>query len=234
MGKATAIPHAVDAADAEILKTVMPFSVAGPWRLLAVIDAARHVVRHGIEGAFVECGVLRGGATMAAALAFLDEGTTDRDIHLFDTFEGMPAPTDADFKRRTGISAKEILEGRRRVGVHGSDWAMAPESEVRGNLARVPYPPDRIHFTKGLVEETIPEAAPDRIAVLRLDTDFYESTRHELQELVHRVSPHGVVLIDDYGSWDGARRAVDEFLAGSDRPFFLQRTDADGRAFVVP
>ena len=81
------------------------------------------------------------------------------------------------------------------------------------------YPPERIHFVRGPVEETLPAGAPDEIALLRLDTDWYESTRHELEHLYPRLAAGGVLLVDDYGHWEGARKAVDEYFADhGDRP----------------
>ena len=96
------------------------------------------------------------------------------------------------------------------------------------------HPGERIHLVEGDVLTTIPAHAPERIALLRLDTDWYESTKHELEQLVPRVSPNGILIVDDYGHWPGARRAVDEYLAGFDRPIFLSRTDYTGRIGVIP
>jgi hypothetical protein len=87
---------------------------------------------------------------------------------------------------------------------------------------------------RGKVEDTVPGSAPAQIAVLRLDTDWYESTRHELEHLIGRLAPNGVLIIDDYGHWEGARKAVDEWLASFDRPVLLSRIDYTGRMAVVP
>jgi O-methyltransferase len=88
------------------------------------------------------------------------------------------------------------------------------------------YPSDRVHYVKGLVEATVPQQAPDEIAILRLDTDWYESTKHELEHLWPRVRPGGVLIVDDYGHFEGARRAVDEFFGPG---VFLHRIDYTGR-----
>jgi hypothetical protein len=94
------------------------------------------------------------------------------------------------------------------------------------------YDPGKIHLIKGKVEDTVPGAAPTKIALLRLDTDWYESTRHELEHLFPRLSPGGVIIIDDYGHWQGARRATDEFLAQHNIPLLLNRIDYTARIGV--
>jgi hypothetical protein len=113
-------------------------------------------------------------------------------------------------------------------------WCIAPEAEVASNLRATGYPMDHVHLVRGRVEDTIPRDAPDAISILRLDTDWYESTRHELLHLYQRVVKGGVVIIDDYGCWEGARRAVDEFLDLLNPRPFLQRIDFTGRCVVKP
>jgi hypothetical protein len=153
----------------------------------------------------------------------------DRELYLFDTFEGMTEPTEKDVKVR-GRSAAELME------ISGRDthlWAVASIEDVRDGLAGLAYPAERFHLVKGPVEETIPGAAPERIALLRLDTDWYESTRHELEHLYSRLVPGGVLIIDDYGTWQGSKEATDEFIAGLDNPPLMQRVGR-GRIGVKP
>ena len=95
------------------------------------------------------------------------------------------------------------------------------------------YPEEKIHFVQGRVEETIPASAPDSISLLRLDTDWYESTKHELVHLFPRLSPSGVIIIDDYGHWKGCRKAVDEYFDTGDHPqLLLNRVDYSCRIAV--
>src|SRR5262249_57104343 len=108
-----------------------------------------------VEGAFVECGVWRGGSSMAAALAFLRAGAGNRDLHLFDTFEGMPPPTTEDREASSGRPALHEFEGR--------VFCYASLDEVRSNMASTGYDMGRIHFHKGMVEDTIPHLAPPKI-----------------------------------------------------------------------
>jgi len=169
---------------------------------------------------------------MAAALRLLDHGVTTRDLYLFDTFAGMTPPTDADAKASGGTSVSiERQWSELQRGDH-NDWCYASLDEVRSNLLSTGYNPARLHFVKGPVEVTLPDAAPDEIALLRLDTDFYESTRHELEHLFPRLHSRGLLIIDDYGGWAGARRAVDGYFAES--PVYLARIDGTGRVAVKP
>jgi hypothetical protein len=113
-------------------------------------------------------------------------------------------------------------------------WAIATIDEVREAVLSVGYPRERIHFVEGPVEETLPSQAPNEIALLRLDTDWYSSTKHELVHLYPCLAKGGVLILDDYGYWQGARRAVDEYLAEEDVPLLLNRIDNTARIAVRP
>ena len=106
------------------------------------------------------------------------------------------------------------------------------EESVRATLLETGYPPERLHFVRGAVEETVPAAAPEQLALLRLDTDWYESTRHELVHLYPRLSDGGILIVDDYGHWEGCRRAVDEYFASDADPILLNRIDYTGRIAI--
>jgi hypothetical protein len=147
-------------------------------------------------------------------------------LYLFDTFEGMSHPTEHDVRAETGERAAELLAHSNKGD---QIWACSSLREVQENLARTEFPANRVHFVRGRVEDTIPHQAPEQISILRLDTDWYESTRHELIHLFPRLSAHGVLIIDDYGSWAGARKAVDEYFATSEFRPLLARIDDTGR-----
>jgi predicted O-methyltransferase YrrM len=201
-----------------------------PERIHALVEAVAYIERRAVEGAMVECGVWMGGSAMAMALAMLHHGQTDRDIYLYDTFAGMSAPTSADVSVYGEPAGVKFAASRSTDGA--SDWCRAPLDEVRTNVLSTDYPADRVHFIEGKVEETIPGRAPERIALLRLDTDWYESTRHELEHLYPRLSRHGVLIIDDYGHWQGARKAVDEYFERLGQPVLLHRIDKTCRVVV--
>lgn len=208
----------------DILGRVLRYTMTSPARVAAVCAAVKYVEVNQIPGAFVECGVWKGGSSMAAALTF----RSPRQLFLFDTFEGMSAPTDNDRHAGTGELAAGMLRGSDKSDLI---WCRAPLEEVKRNMASTGYPQDRVSYIKGKVEDTIPAAAPAQISVLRLDTDWYASTRHELEHLYPRLVPGGVLIIDDYGYWAGARKAVDEYFNGS---LFLSRIDDTGRIAIKP
>jgi len=216
-------------ADRAIVKRVSPYTLTGVERRASLLQAVDHVVRHRIAGDVVECGVWRGGSMMAVALALSQRGD-ERDLWLYDTFEGMSKPTDAD-RSVDGISAQaQLNDTAKGEGV----WCEAGLDDVRGNLLSTGYPLDRIHFVQGKVEDTIPSQLPHCIALLRLDTDWYESTKHELHHLYPRLMSGGVLVIDDYGHWQGARKAVDEYFAASSSQIYLHRVDYTARLLVKP
>ena len=222
------LPADFDAATAAICTAVAPFTMTSPERIAALVEAVRYVVRHRIPGDIVECGVWRGGSMMAAARTLLDLDA-ERRLQLFDTFDGMSPPTAVD-RDRSGASAAALLAASDPST--SSVWARSPLDEVRRNLLATGYPADRVRFVVGRVEDTLPDQAPESIAILRLDTDWYASTRHELVHLFPRLAVGGVLLIDDYGHWQGARQAVDEYLAETGARLFLQRIDVTGRLAI--
>jgi O-methyltransferase len=200
-------------------------------RLYAIYKAIEYILRHNIPGDFAECGVWRGGSVMMMALALRQFGGPDRIIHCFDTFSGMTQPDANDTQSHSGISAEEVLAGAKR-DEDDPFWAIAPLDVVKRNMISTGYPPDLVRFHKGRVEETLPTAAPERLALLRLDTDWYASTKHELNCLYPRLSTGGVLIIDDYGYWRGARQATDEYLAETRAKIMLNRIDFTGRIGV--
>jgi len=214
---------------ARIVRAARPYTMTSEARLEALCDAVRYIVRGRIPGDIVECGVWRGGSMMAAALALLDEGDGERVLHLFDTFSGMtqPGAEDVSFD---GVSAESQLRAADPADEGpASVWCRAPLEGVRAAIASTGYDMQRVRFIAGDVKDTLPREAPARIALLRLDTDWYASTRHELEHLYPRVVPGGVLIIDDYGHWKGARKAVDEYFAEHQIAIRLHSIDYTGR-----
>jgi len=213
---------------AEVWRRVAPYTLTTPGKIEALAQAVEYAVSRPVPGAFVECGVWRGGSMMTVALTLLRLGVTDRELYLFDTFEGMPEPGEEDVKQG-GRHASEVL---RNSGRDSSVWAIAGFDEVRDSVQGTGYPEDKIHFVQGGVEETVPEHAPAEIALLRLDTDWYASTKHELVHLYPRLAPGGVLIIDDYAYWRGARQAVDEYVREKELTLLLIRIDHGARVAV--
>jgi len=212
---------------------VQDFTMTSLERRFHLIQSVRHIVRHRIPGDIVECGVWRGGSMMLVARTLMELGDVSRNLYLYDTFEGMSAPTEADcdFAAR---SAASRLDADQAIQADSCVWAISGLDEVRRNMAATGYPVEKICYIKGKVEETIPSKVPEHIALLRLDTDWYESTAHELTHLYPRLVGGGVMIIDDYGFWQGTRKAVDEFLNASSDALLLHRIDNSGRALVKP
>lgn len=200
-------------------------------RMYALYSATRHVVRSSVPGDFVECGVWRGGSMMLVALTLAALGSQDRALWLYDTFTGMTPPSGQDVQMMSGRPASEILAGQPR-SADDPFWGIAGRPTVQENLFSTGYTPGQIRLIEGDVRDTLPSNAPATIALLRLDTDWYASTRHELEQLYPRVARGGVVIIDDYGYWSGARRATDEYLARLPHMPLLHRIDYTGRMFV--
>lgn len=223
----TSSPDA-DAIAQRVFEAVRPYTMTSIERIESLLNAVRYVVEHDIPGDIVECGVWRGGSMMAVA-HMLRSLNAQRTIRLFDTFEGMPPPSQID-RDLHGRQASDLLANADK---RTSDvWAYSSLQEVQANLRATGYDPARLEFVVGRVEDTIPAHTPDQIALLRLDTDWYESTLHELHHLYPRLSSGGVLIIDDYGHWQGAKRAVDEYLATSRAKLLLHRIDYTGRIAV--
>lgn len=209
--------------DEWILKTVGPFTMLSEKRLLANLNAIRQV--DSIPGDVVEIGVWKGGSMLAMLLAYDHTNKTDRVFHLYDTFAGLTPPSAVD-TAYTGDTASYLLK-------HNPDARCeATLAETQANVfSTTQYPRKKIQFHRGDIRTET--TAPERIAVLRLDTDFYDSTKHELELFYDRVAPGGVVLIDDYGHWMGCRKAVDEWLVKHPE-ITLQSIDETGVFFVKP
>lgn len=220
----------ISESDNRILQDVKAYTMTSPERVFAVLEAVRYVLKADLPGSVVECGVWRGGIMMAVARLLCLQERFDKDLYLFDTFEGMTLPAEVDVDFRGRKASLEFLAKRRNGD--SSNWCYASLSEVRANLETVGYVRNKIHYIVGKVEETVPEQAPEEISILRLDTDWYESTMHELVHLYPRLVKGGVLIVDDYGHWQGARKAVDEYFAINKIPILLNRIDYTGRIAV--
>ena len=220
----------MDAEFDPLWRSCQRYTMTPASRGYALYKAVDYIVSSGVQGAFVECGVWRGGSSMLAARSFMQKGSCP-NLYLFDTYEGMSEPSSADVDY-TGSSARPVWESSR--GTEVNEWCFASLEDVRANLFETNYPAAQLHFIKGKVEDTLSTVDTGPISILRLDTDWYESTVAELDVLYPRLVPGGVLILDDYGYWQGARRAVDEYLSTLDRAPLLFRVDESCRTAVKP
>ena len=225
------LPIEASAQDAELIRSLRPFTMTSPERLWSLINAVRHVVDNRVPGDFVECGVWRGGSVMAMAKELRALGINDRRIWLYDTFAGMTQPTSSDIEAGSGVTAREMLA---TTPVQDGDnvWCVAGRADVEANVRSTGYPFEQFTFVEGDVAQTLRQNAPEKISLLRLDTDWYESTKVELEVLYPRLSVGGVCILDDYGHWQGARKAVDEYFDRLGLRPYMHPIDYSGRVMI--
>jgi hypothetical protein len=223
------MPPDYDPASIDLYWKVKPFTLTSHERVFALRQAVTYVAKADIPGAIVECGVWRGGSMLVVAHTLVELGQTDRDLYLFDTFETMPPPGPLDIDV-WGTPAADFYQ----AALDSPVYSYLPQDQILALMAATGYPEERLHFVKGMVEETIPGEAPTEIALCRLDTDWYESTLHEMEHLYPRMAPGGVLIVDDYGHLMGSKRAVDEYIERRGLAVLLNRIDFTGRLIVVP
>jgi hypothetical protein len=202
------------------------YAIASPFSLLHVTgfynvyQSITYINNNNLQGDFVECGCFLGGVGIFMALLLKHLNMADRTIWLLDTFEGFPDGQEDDYVvGRTSVKSVRFPNFRQHV-VDNFTHCGAQSGHLR--------------FVEGLVEETLPDLDIHTVALLRLDTDFYMSTKAELECLYRRLVPGGVLIVDDYGIFQGARRATDEFLARLPVRPLLNRIDNGVWAGVKP
>ncbi len=214
---------------ADIIRSVIPYTMTSPERIWALIKAVQYILHNNIPGSIVECGVWKGGSMMAVAKT-LNLNQSERDLFLYDTYQGMPIPGEFDVSKNN-TNAMDIFQ-KNKINDNSSNWINLSLEECKQNMYSTQYNKSKIHFVKGKVEDTLPLEAPEDISLLRLDTDFYKSTKHELTHLFPRLARGGILLIDDYGHWKGSKKAVDEYIAENKICIHLQRIDYTARIAV--
>jgi hypothetical protein len=196
----------------DIYRQCQDYTLTSFKSMYALYQAACYVAQVGIEGDFAECGVWKGGSSMIVALAFLRLNGANRKLYLYDTYDGMPGLGGND-ENVGDHPFKFVMNFASQLRGGHAGILYAPLDDVRRNMQSTGYPSDLIEIVKGLVESTIPRRAPEQISLLHLDSDLYESTYHELTHLYPRLAKGGVLMIDDYGSWKGSRKATDQYFA---------------------
>jgi O-methyltransferase len=224
------LPADFDPAFKPIYDACKTFTMTSSYRMNALHEAVKYILHANIPGDFVECGVWRGGSSMVAAMTFLAAGSNSRDLYLYDTFAGMSEPSEKDVTT-DGRAARSRWEKSQKNG-DTNLWCFASLDDVQTNLNSTGYPAERLHFVQGKVEETIPATIPQQIAILRLDTDWFDSTYHNLVHLYPRLGVGGVLILDDYGAWKGAREATDQYFREIGKTLFLSRIDDVSRLAI--
>jgi O-methyltransferase len=188
------------------MKKYRPYTMTTWDRMVFLKQATERIAKQGLEGAFIECGVWRGGNLLIMRDVLASRHIPAQRIYGFDTFAGMTKPDDRDRKICNNEPALPTWGSQQR-GEH-NEWCFAPIEDVQKVV------PD-VTLIKGDVLETIPASLPEKIALLRVDVDWYEPTKHILTHALPRMVKGGCIIFDDYGSWAGARKAIDECLPGA-------------------
>jgi len=201
-------------------------------RLATLWLQVRYLDRYNIPGSLVECGVWRGGCAGLMALAHLcSHRRPFREIHLFDSFQGLPQPD----RKIDGTAATRIARGNANgLRVPINRCVAELEQSRKLLIDNIGYPGDLVRFHVGWFQDTIPNVSTGMgpVALMRLDGDWYESTIIPLRYLYEKVSAAGVIVVDDYGHFEGCRKAVDEFIQSLERPILLNHIDYTGRFWL--
>ncbi|MEM7546025.1 MAG: TylF/MycF/NovP-related O-methyltransferase [Pseudomonadota bacterium] len=218
---------------AEVWDAARLLTMTSPERGFALWRAVEHVARLTIPGAFVECGCWRGGSAIVMARAAQHFDIGDRPIFLFDTFDGMTEASDRD-RDILGRNASDLLRATKDDREQADIWAHATLETVRDGLARNQVDLETLSFIIGDVRITLKSPQTGPISILRLDTDFYDSTLMELEMLYPLLVPGGILIIDDYGHWEGAKAAFEDYFSGDRARYrpFLNAVDYTGRVGV--
>jgi len=202
------------------------YTMTSMERCYSLYSSIQYITKANIPGDVIECGVWRGGSAMLSALTLIKNNQNHRKIYLYDTYEGMSEPTNKDIDIQ-GVPYRQLWEQEKGL-------LSVPIDEVKKNMLSTGYPEENIIFVEGMVEKTIPNTVPSLVSLLRLDTDLYESTYHELIHLYPKIASQGILIIDDYGHFQGAREATEKYFSESNYNIFLQRIDYTCRVGVKP
>jgi len=225
-------PIDIDKNFIEEYKMIEAYTATSIERVYALKSAITYIIKNKIKGDFVECGVWKGGSCMLMAQTLVNEEEKERKIWMYDTFDGMTEPTDDDCEIETNVSGSDLLKNTPKNTDKFNMWAYAPLKMVKKNMKKTMFPEERIHFIEGKVENTLSKVKPQSIALLRLDTDWYESTKCELEQLYPLLSIGGVLIVDDYGHFSGAKKAVDEYFSKTNVKPLMNRIDYSGRLII--
>lgn len=210
----------------EIFKIVSPYTLTKLDTIQSLIDSVKYIIKNNVEGDFIECGVWKGGSIMTMIKTLQELNVSDREIFLYDTFSGMSKPTSEDIAS-DGRIAPDLYAGI--TGEMRRENDAVPLDKVQRNISSLNYDENKIHYVKGKVEDTLSNNNHKKIALLRLDTDWYESTKCELELLFPKLVKGGILIIDDYGDWNGSKKATKEYLKKNNIKMMLHRLPGNER-----
>ena len=214
-----------------LFRKIYPYTMVDSKRLSNIYDLAELIEKNKLKGAFLECGVWKGGC--AAIMGFVAKrAKSNRKIWLFDSFKGLPEPTAKD-----GKIARDYAQNRAEGKLETINKCVGPLDDVKKiffNILKIN--PDNVVIKKGWFQDVLPEARSEigPISILRLDGDWYESTKCCLVNLYDNVIRGGYIVIDDYGHWSGCKKSVDDFLAERKIKTSLIKIDYAGVYFKKP
>ncbi len=215
----------------DIYKACKPYTMTSLARMYTLYKSVEYIAKNNIQGDLIECGVWRGGSSMLIAKSLLHFGLSDRKIYLFDTFEGMSAPTSNDIDSK-GKDAASMMNTEKKNNAWDV-WCYSEIEDVKNNMRKTAYPENNIEYIKGKVEDTLPDfKKSEKISLLRLDTDWYESTLSEMNHLYPLVEKKGIIIFDDYDYWQGSKKAVDEYFNKHNLSPLLIKIDEQARLIV--
>ncbi len=202
-------------------------------------DAINHILRNNIEGVIIECGV-DSGRFEYIWINELIKNNALRDIYLYDTFGGLVEPTDYDYTCKDAVLYQMNKDEvycywkNQIINEKTNGWCYTPLEKVQNTLNSTGYPQNYLHYIVGDVMETLKDKSkiPEKIAILRLDTDWYESSKYELEQMYDNVVIGGIIIFDDYYHWDGQRRATDDFFASKNVNYDFVRIDCKTAAII--
>jgi O-methyltransferase len=205
------------------IKTVQPYSMTSIERITELYNSLEYLRLNNIDGDIVECGVWKGG-NILGIMEYLYHHKIDKKIWLYDTFEGMTSPEEIDSDLNNNQASNMM-----HIPIV---LAYSPISEVKQNLEKSKFNKDNLNFVIGDVSVTLldPTNIPKKISLLRLDTDWYKSTKDELYFLYPNLIDNGILIVDDYGHWRGSKQAVDEYF--NDKNILIERIDYTGIKIV--
>jgi hypothetical protein len=201
------------------IKIVQPYSMTSIERISELYYSLEYIRVNNIDGDVVECGVWKGG-NILGIMDYLHHHKINKNIWLFDTFEGMTDPEENDIDLNNNHASNML-----HIPVV---LAYSPIDEVKENLSKSNFNKENLIFVIGDVSETLinKNNIPEKISLLRLDTDWYKSTKDELNYLYPKLENKGVLIVDDYGHWKGSKQAVDEYFYNKN--VLIQKIDYTG------